>query len=202
MPRKIKYWNELLLTLKMLVPVCGIIFFDWSIGTIFLYFWFDMLFVAGETILKIVVSANSSIGEKIGTFFRFILFFSILMFFMMIAAGMSFDGAGKGNMEAHFEIEVIYGLIVIYAIEFLAGFIYSGKFKTTTSKTEERSTYALLVLIFIIIVLVSLLFRFVIPDSEKNYVLGIALIVARQAAEYFIGKRNQLVSNRVNQLEN
>ncbi|MBK9192745.1 MAG: hypothetical protein IPM77_15305 [Crocinitomicaceae bacterium] len=57
------------------------------------------------------------------------MIFTVLLFFMMIVAGMSFDGAGKGNMEARFEPEVIYGLVIVYLLEYFIGFIFSGDYK-------------------------------------------------------------------------
>lgn len=187
----LRYKTEFFTLLKIIVPVSGIIFFNWSIGTIFLYFWFDLLFIGGETVLKIFSAAQSTFGNRLGTFFRFILIFTVLLFFMMIVAGMSFDGAGKGNMEARFEPEVIYGLVIVYLLEYFIGFIFSGDYKKYTSAQVEIKTYGLVALIFFLLVGMTLLLRFVVPADTKNYVLGISLVVARQLAEYFLLKNKK-----------
>ena len=183
-----KFKTEFFTLLKIIVPVTGIIFFNWSIGTIFLYFWFDLLFIGGETILKIFSASQSNFGKRTGTFFRFILIFTVLLFFMMIAAGMSFDGGGKGNMNAHFEMEVIYGLVIVYLLEYLIGFIFSGDYKKYTAVQIEMKTYGLVALIFFLLVGMTLLLRFFVPSETKNYVLGISLVIARQLAEYMLLK--------------
>lgn len=183
----LKYKRELIIALKILVPIIGIIFLGWSIGMVFLYFFLDLIFVAGETILKIFVSLKSTIGSRIGIFLRFILLFSMLFIFILIAAGHFFDG-GADNMKATFDMEIIYSLSLVYVIEFLVGFIFTGEFKAATANEVEKKTYYLLGLIFMVMLLfLFLLSTFSKPD-QVNYVLGISLILAREGADYFVGK--------------
>ncbi len=182
-----KYRRELIIALKILVPIIGIIFLGWSIGMVFLYFFLDLIFVAGETILKIFVSLKSTIGARIGILLRFVLLFSILFILILIAAGHFFDG-GADNMKATFDMEIIYSLSLVYVVEFLVGFIFSGDFKTATAHEVEKKTYHLLGLIFIVMLLFLFLLNSVAKPDQVNYVLGISLILAREGAEYFLGK--------------
>ncbi len=182
-----KYQRELIIGLKALVPIIGILFLSWSIGMVFLYFFLDLIFVAGETVLKIFLSLKSTIGSRIGIFLRFILLFSMLFIFILIAAGHFFDG-GADNMKATFDMEIIYSLSLVYVVEFLVGFIFSGEFKTAIANEVEKKTYYLLGLIFMVMLLfLFLLSTFSKPD-QVNYVLGISLILAREGADYFVGK--------------
>lgn len=188
-----KYQRELIIGLKALVPIIGILFLSWSIGMVFLYFFLDLIFVAGETVLKIFLSLKSTIGSRIGTFLRFILLFSILFIFILIAAGHFFDG-GADNMKATFDMEIIYSLSLVYVVEFLVGFVFSGDFKTATANEVEKKTYYLLGLIFMVMLLfLFLLSTFSKPD-QVNYVLGISLILAREGADYLVGRKKSKLS--------
>ncbi|MBI3134228.1 MAG: hypothetical protein HYZ14_06070 [Bacteroidetes bacterium] len=192
-----RYQKEILLTLKILVPVFGIVFLNWSIGTIFLYFFFDLLFVAGETVLKVFAALGSPLMSRIGVFFRFVLGFSVLFLVILIAAGNFFDGGGPGNMEAHFEKEVIYSLCGVYAFEFLFGYLFSGTFKTATAPLVEKRTYYLLLAIFgVMLVFLFLLNAFAKAD-QVNYVLGISIIVAREGAAYLLAKKEKPASKMI-----
>jgi hypothetical protein len=183
----LKYKRELIIGLKIVVPIIGILFLDWSIGMVFLYFFLDLLFVAGETILKIFVSLKSSIGSRIGIFVRFVLLFAMMFIFILVAAGHFFDG-GSDNMKATFDMEIIYSLALVYAVEFLVGFIFSGDFKTTTANEVEKKTYYLLGLIFMVMLLFLFLLNSFAKPDQVNYVLGISLILAREAADYLVGR--------------
>ena len=183
----LKYKRGLIIALKVLVPIIGILFLSWSIGMVFLYFFLDLIFVAGETILKIFVSMKSSIGSRIGIFLRFILLFALMFIFILVAAGHFFDG-GADNMKATFEMEIIYSLALVYAVEFLVGFIFSGDFKTATANEVEKKTYYLLGLIFMVMLLFLFLLNTFAKPDQVNYVLGISLILAREGADYLVGK--------------
>lgn len=188
---QLKFQKEILLIIKILIPVFGILFFDWSIGSIFLFFLIELLFIGGETILKIIFAGGSFLGQKIGGILRFLLGYSILVFFIFVLMGNFFKGDGAGNMQAHFQIEILYLLIGIYLFEFCFDYLYSKKFKTATSKSLEKETYYLLIIYFVLLLLLLLLLRmFTIPENV-NFILGIAIIVARNAAEYFLAKRKQ-----------
>ncbi len=139
------------------------------------------------SILKIFVSLKSTIGARIGILLRFVLLFSILFILILIAAGHFFDG-GADNMKATFDMEIIYSLSLVYVVEFLVGFIFSGDFKTATAHEVEKKTYHLLGLIFIVMLLFLFLLNSVAKPDQVNYVLGISLILAREGAEYFLGK--------------
>lgn len=187
----LKFKRELIIGLKILVPLIGIIFLGWSIGMVFLYFFLDLIFVAGETILKIFVSLKSTIGSRIGIFLRFILIFSIIFIFILIAAGHFFDG-GADNMKATFDMEIIYSLTLVYVVEFLIGFIFSGEFKNTTANEVEKKTYYLLGLIFMVMLLFLFLLNAFAKPDQVNYVLGISLILGREGAEYLIVRGKKL----------
>lgn len=187
----LRYQKEIFLALKILVPVFGIIFLNWSIGTVFLYFCFDLLFLGGETVLRIFFAAKSSIGEKIGSFFRFLLAYTVLLIFVMVAMGNFFRGDGPGNMEAHFDQNLIYSLCAVYGIEFLAGYLFSSAFKTATAKSVEKKTYYLVLIVFVMMVCFLLILRALVSSQESNYVLGISIILARQGAEYLLARQQQ-----------
>jgi hypothetical protein len=142
----LRYRSEIIYAIKTLVPIAGILFFDWSIGTIFLFFLLEILFIGAQTVLRIFFAALSTLGQKIGGIFRFALIFSILALFIFILMGNFFKGNGPGNMKANFEIEIIYVLIAINFIDFIFGFIVSKKFKTSTCKSVEKETYYLLLI--------------------------------------------------------
>lgn len=187
----LKFRRELIIGLKILVPIVGITILGWSIGMVFLYFFLDLIFVAGETILKIFVSLKSTIGSRIGIFLRFILIFSMLFIFILIAAGNFFSG-GANNMKATLNMEIICSLSLVYLVEFLAGFIFSGEFRTTTANEVEKKTYYMLGLIFMVMLLFLFLLSTLATPDQVNYVLGISLILAREGAEYLIvrGKKS------------
>ena len=186
---QLKFQKEILLIIKTLIPIFGILFFNWSIGSIFLFFLIELLFIGGETILKIIFAGASTVGQKIGGILRFMLGYSVLVFFIFVLMGNFFKGDGAGNMQAHFQIEILYLLIGMYLFEFCFDYLYTKKFKTATSKSIEKETYYLLIIYFVLLLLLLLLLRmFTIPENV-NFVLGIAIIVARNASEFFLAKR-------------
>ncbi|MBK6527609.1 MAG: hypothetical protein IPG07_19895 [Crocinitomicaceae bacterium] len=137
---------------------------------------------------------KSSIGSRIGIFLRFILLFALMFIFILVAAGHFFDG-GADNMKATFEMEIIYSLALVYAVEFLVGFIFSGDFKTATANEVEKKTYYLLGLIFMVMLLFLFLLNSFAKPDQVNYVLGISLILAREGADYFVGRKKHNSAN-------
>lgn len=115
----------------------------------------------------------------------------MLFIFILIAAGHFFDG-GADNMKATFDMEIIYSLSLVYVVEFLIGFIFSGEFKTTAANEVEKKTYYLLGLIFMVMLLFLFLLNSFAKPDQVNYVLGISLILGREGAEYLIvrGKKS------------
>jgi len=186
---QLKFQKEILLIVKILVPVFGILFFDWSIGSIFLFFLIELLFVGAETIIKIMFAGASNGGQKVGGIFRFLLVYSILVIFIFVLIGNFFNGAGAGNMQANFQIEIFYLLIGMYLFDFIFDYLYSKKFKTATTKSIVKETYYLLIIYFLLLLLLLLLLRIFTVPENVNYILGIAIVLARNGAEYFLSKR-------------
>jgi hypothetical protein len=148
----------------------------------------DLIFVGGETVLKIFSSLKSTIGSRIGIFLRFVLIFAMMFIFILIAAGHFFDG-GADNMKATFEMEIIYSLSLVYVVEFLVGFIFSGEFKMAAANEVEKKTYYLLGLIFMVMLLFLFLLNSFAKPDQVSYVLGISLILAREGADYLVSLR-------------
>ena len=98
-------------------------------------------------------------------------------------------------MKATFEMEIIYSLALVYAVEFLVGFIFSGDFKTATANEVEKKTYYLLGLIFMVMLLFLFLLNSFAKPDQVNYVLGISLILAREGADYFVGRKKHNSAN-------
>lgn len=187
----LKFQKEILVIIKMLIPIFGILFFDWSIGSIFLFFLIELLFIGGETIIKILFAGESTFGQKIGGIFRFLLGYSIIVIFIFVLMGNFFKGDGAGNMQAHFQMEILYLLIGMYLFDFIFDFLYSKKFRMATSKSVERETFGLLIIYFCLLLLLLLTLSFFTVPENVNFILGIAIIVARNGAEYFLSKRGK-----------
>jgi hypothetical protein len=187
--KPVRFRNEILLAVKILVPVLGILFFNWSIGTIFFYFCLELLFIGGETLLRIFFTGASTVGQKIGGSLRFLLIYSLMIIFIIVLMGHFFDGGAKGNMEAHFEKEVIWFLIGVYLFDFVFGFLLSRQYKTMTGKQAENETYKLLGVLFMMLAAFLFLVSLFTGPSETNYALGIAIIAGRNLGEYLLNRK-------------
>ena len=175
----------------MLIPIFGILFFEWSIGSIFLFFLIELLFVGSETIIKILFAGESTFGQKIGGIFRFLLGYCILVIFIFVLIGNFFKGDGAGNMQSHFHVEILYLLIGMYLFDFIFDYLYTKKFKSASSKSVERETFGLLIIYFFLLLVLLLTLSFFTVPENVNYILGISIIVARNGAEYFLSKRSK-----------
>jgi len=189
---QLKFQKEILLTVKILIPVFGILFFNWSIGTIFLFFLLELLFIGGETILKIIFSGVSTVGQKAIGILRFSLIYSFLVFCIFVLVGNFFKGDGAGNMRADFQIEIIFLLIGIYLFDFFFGYLYSKKFKTASTKSLEKETYYQLIIYFFLLLMLLMILGFLTVSANFNFVLGIAIIITRNLAEYFLGRKTNV----------
>lgn len=186
---QLKFHKEILLIIKTLIPIFGILFFNWSIGSIFLFFLIELLFIGGETIIKIMFAGASSGGQKISGILRFLLIYSILVIFIFVLIGNFFKGNGPGNMQANFQMEIFYLLVGMYLFDFVFDYLFTKKIKTATTKSIEKEIYYLLVTYFILLLLVLLLLKIFTVPENVNFILGIAIVLARNGAEYFLSKR-------------
>jgi len=186
---QLKFGKEILLIIKTLIPIFGIVFFNWSIGSIFLFFLIELLFIGVETVVKIIFAGASNVKEKIGGILKFLLFYSILVIFIFVLIGNFFNNSSAGNMKANFQIEIFYLLVGLYLFDFIFDYIFSKRFKTATSKSLEMETYYMLIIYFLLLLVLLLLLRIFTVPENFNYILGISIIVARNVAEYFLLKR-------------
>jgi hypothetical protein len=187
--KSIRFRKEILLSIKIFVPVFGILFFDWSIGTVFFYFCLELLFIGGETLLRIFFSGASTVGQKIWSSLRFMLIYSLMLIFIIVLMGHFFDGGAKGNMEAHAEKEVIWFLMGVYLFDFVFGFLWSQRYKAVTGKQVENETYKLLGVLFIMLAAFLFVASLFTGASETNYALGIAIIAGRNLGEYLLTRK-------------
>ncbi|MBK7128008.1 MAG: hypothetical protein IPH66_01405 [Crocinitomicaceae bacterium] len=179
------YKNEILLVIKLAVPLIGVFVFGWSIGDLFLYYCIDLVLTGAETILKIWLAWQSGFWPKLGSTLRFTLCFPIFILLIMIAMGQNFDGS-RQEMEAYITLEIFYTIVAITAIDFLISYIFSGEFKKNTAASAEKSTYKHLIVAAIILALTGFILNRFVSTEHVNYVLGVSIILAKQLSDYFL----------------
>ncbi len=174
------------LALNTLIPLAGVFIFQWSIGDIFFLFFFEILILGAESSLKIL----TALGEKpwygcIGHFLRFSLIYPILFLFVLVATGWLFNGSDD-QMEITLTGNTFLILFGMYFLNLLFFWFFNGKFKRTTPKEVEKETYFHLLAIFLVIFVLLWPLSYVTSFSKVNYGLAIGIVLAKNAADYFV----------------
>lgn len=175
--------------LKVLVPLAGVLFLQWSIGEVFLFFFLDIIFSGLAGLLRILSCQPSPIGIKMVIAVRFIFIYTAIVLALMIVMGHFFKGNGAGNMQADFEFYYLYILAAIHLIDYLVTFIFSGQFRVIESKTWEKRTYVQGVILFVILSCFLFFIGLFTNTKYSNYVLGSGIIFARETSAILLAKR-------------
>lgn len=183
--------KSLPLIFNIVFPLIGIFFLNWSIGDIYLLFFFEILFLGVETMIKILFAFKQpGIFSRVGSLLRFLLIYPILFLFILILTGNFFDGGGK-QMFVTIGKNTIYLLTANYLLNLFLSYFWSGKFKEMTCKEVEKETYYHLIAISIALFLILLPLSKIIAFTEVNFALATSLILVKNAMDYWISYRKK-----------
>lgn len=119
-----------------LIPVIGILFFEWRIGHVVVLFWLESMMIGFFNLLRILLAQgkNGLVPQKrIGT----ALFFLVHYFGFMIGQGVFIFAAvlSKDDWMTLYKLNlplVFAGLLLFYSFNFIVDFILSGEFQRKT----------------------------------------------------------------------
>lgn len=198
-----------------LVPIVGILFFNWNIFSIVSLFWIEIFLWGCIGLLKIL-SANGAPGLllKITTRIGSLLFFGILYFFGIFLLLFSFVFVEIETDTMISGSSGVFGAGIFiagnYLLEYIRSELLTGKWKTRLPMEVvfERIIYALPLTIMVLFVVLPLSKRFDGESIEKVIAIGIVGVkfIADVVAHYLPGLAlvNDMDTNQLNEdnLEN
>ncbi len=180
------------LLLSLLVPIAGVLFFDWNLFAIIYLFWIQLIALGFLSIIGILFSIS---GERY--FFSIISNIPYALFFTIIYGGLllivlsysmvsfDFDIALEGGENSHLGLGLLALLSTMF-IEFVRAFFVSGYFKKAHPLGEIYSTMIASLPLAIVLLFV------VIPLSEKyssswgNKILVIGIIILKGLLDFYL----------------
>lgn len=150
--------SSIALVLANFVPVAGVLFLGWDIGTLMFLFWSENAIIGVYNVLRILACQPGSIIEwivKIPVVFLFLVHYGIFCFVhgMFVVAMFMRDGStaelGEPDLPAHLWLMLqdpsfalaVAGLVVSHGISFVSNFLRGGEYLTAVPKDLMTRPY-------------------------------------------------------------
>ncbi|MCB0502750.1 MAG: hypothetical protein KDD32_08695 [Bacteroidetes bacterium] len=183
-------------TFNAIVPIVGVLFFDWNIFSVVSLFWIEIFLWGCIGLLKIL-TANGAPGLilKITTRIGSLLFFGVLYFFGIFLLLFSFVFVEIDTETMLSGTTGVYGagifIAINYLIEFIRSELLTGKWRTRLPMEVvfERIIYALPLTCLVLFAVLPLSKRFDGENIEKVIAIGVvaAKFIIDVVAHYLPG---------------
>lgn len=182
--------SAILLVLANIVPLVGVLYWDWSVFVVLLLFWMENVVYGVLNIPRILLSQGGSPGgpvalaSKLLVTLVFCIHYGIFttvhgVFVVVMFGGTPDDLTSIGPSLMWHEITsnqlqwVIVPLVVSHAFSFLENYVAKGEYRTTTLSQAMNAPYSRVVVLHITILLGGFLVM-----SLGDPVIGVVLLVA------------------------
>ncbi|NEV64416.1 DUF6498-containing protein [Thiorhodococcus minor] len=181
--------SAILLVLANMVPLVGVLFWDWSVFVVLLLFWMENVVYGVLNIPRILLSQGGGtegpvalVGKLLVTLV-FCIHYGIFttvhgVFVVVMFGGPSDDLTAIGPSPMWHEITanqlqwVIVPLVVSHAFSFLENYIGKGEYRTTTLSQAMNAPYSRVIALHI-----TILFGGFLVMSLGDPVIGVVLLV-------------------------
>lgn len=185
-------WPYVELFFNIVIPSIGIFFYSWGVGNVFWMFFLELLLIGGFTCIKILFATkNGSFLGRFGRMLGFILGFCVLFILIAVLAG-NFGVGEAGAFNANISRTTFYLVIGNYVFGFVVGFMWSGKYRRTDYKKLSGDTLRRITGLFFMLLLILLPFSFMVNNPNINYIMGMAIVITKNAVDYYLGQRKEL----------
>jgi len=146
------------LILANLIPLIGVLIYDWNIGEIMLLFWAESAIIGFFNLLKMWVIGRWSIlfvgPVFIGHYGGFMIV-HLLFIYTLFLSGAGNAGPTVSQVLADFVRlwPALLGLVASHAVSFRMNFLYGGEFQGVTIKQQMGMPYRRIVVMHLTIIL-------------------------------------------------
>lgn len=158
-----------LLVLANLIPLGGVLFFDWDIFPVVFLFWLENVIIGGFNVMKMLLAggAKASLAGKLAIVVFFTIHYGIFTFvhgvFVFVMFGGDFRrGGGSGPFPSFDTVQkvvteqylfiAILGLVISHGFSFVKNYLGNGAYRNTNPAALMIQPYGRVVVLHVAII--------------------------------------------------